>query len=278
MKLGYTEFSFGYAFTENMIRSSSTRPSSAPVFPNLIQEAQLGFDVKIDQPGAPLFFQYKLPERMVRDTAAEIAFYEIEGWSAPFFRMPIMKRSLSNQHWLLMELEKKYPQAVFYASPCLDDAEQFNSAYNRVAVHLRSALFSPLEIGPLPDNKQHNVAYSPKKNEAWFCSKPRRIKMHLFENLEQQILQKDSERIIYTDLDNLTNAVQERLRPLVPNPLRFAEGEIRERLFASVDRILEADDLAGEMFERRRVVVELLVCREFARIGLGLDMLIAQQS
>jgi hypothetical protein len=71
MRLGYTEFSFGYAFTENLIRSSATGPKTAPIFPNLVQEAQKGFDVRIDLPGLPLFFQYKLPELMRRDCARD---------------------------------------------------------------------------------------------------------------------------------------------------------------------------------------------------------------
>ena len=45
MKLGYTEFSFGYAFTENLIRSMPSGPTGAPFFPNLLQEAQLGYDI-----------------------------------------------------------------------------------------------------------------------------------------------------------------------------------------------------------------------------------------
>ncbi|MER8702576.1 hypothetical protein [Mesorhizobium sp. M1273] len=57
MKVGYTEFSFGYAFTESLIRSSSAAPVSAPVFPNLIQEGHSGFDIRINFPGVPLFFQ-----------------------------------------------------------------------------------------------------------------------------------------------------------------------------------------------------------------------------
>ena len=72
MKLNYTEFSFGYAFTKNLIRSSSTTRSGAPVFPNLIQEGQLGYDVRIDLPGRPMYFQYKLPELMVRETPVKI--------------------------------------------------------------------------------------------------------------------------------------------------------------------------------------------------------------
>ena len=98
MKLGFTEFSYGYAFTENLIRSSASGPASAPVFPNLVQEAKLGYDVRIDMPGSPLFFQFKLPELMVRDTAREIAQLGLAGLSTPFFRLPLMRSDISDQH------------------------------------------------------------------------------------------------------------------------------------------------------------------------------------
>jgi hypothetical protein len=94
MKVGYTEFSFGYAFTENLIRSSSTAPVGAPVFPNLIQEGMSGFDIRINFPGAPLFLQYKLPELMRRGTAFEIANWSCPGLSLPFFRIADAARYL----------------------------------------------------------------------------------------------------------------------------------------------------------------------------------------
>lgn len=72
-RVGYTEFSFGYAFTENLIRGSATALTGAPVFPTLVQEAILGYDGQISFPAAPLFFQYKLPELMTRASASEIA-------------------------------------------------------------------------------------------------------------------------------------------------------------------------------------------------------------
>ena len=120
MKLGYTEFSFGYAFTENLIRSSSTRSGRAPFFPNLIQEGRLGYDVRIDFPGCPLYLQYKLPELMVRDTAVEISKYFLQGIATPFFRMHLMKRNLSRQHELLIDLENRHPNSVYYATPGLE--------------------------------------------------------------------------------------------------------------------------------------------------------------
>jgi hypothetical protein len=157
MRLGYTEFSFGYAFTENLIRSANAAPKGAPMFPNLIQEAQLGYDVKIDFPGLPLFFQYKLPELMKRNTAFEIS-KKLAGLKVPFFRMALMPSGLSAQHKLLITLEKKYPGSVFYASPALYDLDEFNKAYSKGSVHKSSVFFAPGNIGPLPDDKAHTIS------------------------------------------------------------------------------------------------------------------------
>jgi hypothetical protein len=135
MKLGYSEFSFGYAFTENLIPSSPVSPSGAPVFPNLIQEAQLGYDVHINLPGLPLFFQYKLPESMTPSNAGEISKHHLPNLAVPFFRMLLMRRDLSRQHQKLIDLEQKFPGTVLYASPCMHNLSQFNLAYKAARVH-----------------------------------------------------------------------------------------------------------------------------------------------
>jgi hypothetical protein len=173
MRLGYTEFSFGYAFTENLIRSSATGPKTAPIFPNLVQEAQKGFDVRIDLPGLPLFFQYKLPELMRRDTAREIATYNLAGITVPFFRMPLMPSGLSRQHELLINLEKKYPKTVLYASPRMQDRRTFNLEYANGEVHRRSIFFSPTH-GALGQRSEAEAALAqarklnPKLTIKWY--------------------------------------------------------------------------------------------------------------
>ena len=162
-QLEYSEFSFGYAFTENLIRSSATGPSSAPRFPNLVQEGGLGYDVEIDDGGVPVFFQYKLPERMVRPTAREISDHRLdkEGLAVPFFRMYLMKTESSRQHELLIELEKEHAGSVFYAAPFIVGRTAFDHAYAGASVHLQSALFSPREIGSLPGGERHRRGVPP---------------------------------------------------------------------------------------------------------------------
>lgn len=283
MKLGYTEFSFGYAFTENLIRSLTVQPVGAPVFPNLLQEGQLGYDVRIDLPGCPVFLQYKLPELMVRTTAAEIAQYALPGISVPFFRMPLMRRDLSDQHTLLIGLENQFPDAVFYASPAIPDAHSFDAAYKGANVHRRSVFFSPKSIGALPDDKQHVVAYR-STGTAWLCSEPHEITARSFDVVEEKVRANLNEPRYLTlagTVDTIGPAVLERVTP----ELRGAEGNIRQRVrrraevsseMGAVDaQALDKVDAEAEA-RRRKVVEDILVYREIARIGLGLDLLIAQ--
>lgn len=274
MKLGYTEFSFGYAFTENLIRSLSGQPVGAPVFPNLLQEGQLGYDVRINLPGCPVFFQYKLPELMVRATAAEVAQHALPGISIPFFRMPLMRRDLSDQHALLIGLEMQYPAAVFYTAPALPDVNTFDAAYKNAHVHQRSVFFSPKSIGALPDDKQHVVAYR-SAGPAWFCSEPKEVAALDFNGIEHRVranLRETRNRTLADAVDAVGSAILERVTP----ELRAAEDSIRQRV-RQRERTAPTIEAAGDATPRRRKVVEdILVYREIARVGLGLDLMIAQ--
>lgn len=269
MKLGYTEFSFGYAFTENLTRSSATGPKTAPVFPNLVQEARAGYDVKIDLPGLPLFFQYKLPELMTRGNAREIATYKLPGLTAPFFRMPLMPSGLSKQHELLMKLEKNYPKAVFYASPRMQNGRAFNNAYANIEVHRKSIFFSPNDIGPLPDPKAHSIAYQDGLPNAWRCSEPKEIAAASFETLEQRA-RAGFEQPKFRTLRAAAPEMRELLRSVVNAPMREAENSIVQQIRAR--RAAETLD-AGHL---ERPIEDILVAREMARVGLGVDLILAQ--
>ena len=75
---------------------------------------------------------------MTRNTAFEIAKKKLPGIATQFFWMPLMAAGLSDQHELLIELEKLYPQAVLYASPGMRNLRAFNRAYTNAQVHRRS--------------------------------------------------------------------------------------------------------------------------------------------
>jgi hypothetical protein len=271
VKLGYSEFSFGYAFTENLVRWSAQAPASAPQFPNLVQEAQLGYDVRIDFPARPLFFQFKLPELMVRETAKEIAEHGLS-LTCAFFRMPLMRADLSNQHSHLIDWEQQHPGSVFYASPTLDDVNAFNQAYNQGTVHLSSALFSPNDIGPLPDNRNHVVSYKAGNPFGWFCSKPKEIKLVQFGQLMEKVEKQFSEPR-YRRLDEVAAQTMREVIEFSQGRVRLDANAIRFRIRS---RIATEADIAASPPSEREVIEEVLTAREVARVSLGVEMVIAQ--
>lgn len=269
MQIGYTEFSYGYAFTENLIRSASSAPRGAPVFPNLVQEATLGYDVRINLPGVPLFFQYKLPAIMRRATAKEISQHGLS-ISVPFFRMPLMRKDISRQHRQLIRLEQRYPGQVFYASPCLATVQDFNLAYNAASVHFRSALFSPTDIGQLPDNKRHHVSYEDGSAVGYFCSEPKEIPATNADALSTQLIQKFGEQQ-YRSLRTAAREARTAVSTLARPATRDIEGSIEERLVQ-----LRRKHRPESFTPRERVLTDLLVAREIARLDFGVELAIAQ--
>ena len=272
MKLDYTEFSFGYAFTENLIRSAVQGPSTAPVFPNLVQEGRLGYDVKINLPGSLLFLQYKLPKLMVRESASEISNYHLPGIFTPFFRMSLMRRDQSDQHKLLIELEREPPNSVYYASPVLENVSQLNNAYAKTSVHMESVFFSPGEIGLLPDNKGHTVVYKRGLQYAWRCSDPQEIKAFGYKDLMSRVS------------ESLGKGGQVGLQESIQNAWRFFRSHSSPSLrktFAEVRR--RSKDIRGLTFreqgvdqEKSDTLCDLLALREVARVQFGYELILAQ--
>ena len=72
MKSDISEFSYGFALVNELADSVGSGLRAAPLFPSLRQEARLGYDVKLDRPGLPLFLQFKLSDCMVSNRAKEI--------------------------------------------------------------------------------------------------------------------------------------------------------------------------------------------------------------
>ena len=176
MDAGFSEFLFGYALTEGLterLRSQGFSPTSPPRFPSLREEGALGYDFGWDLPGSSLFLQFKLCKGMVRGSAIEAK--EVAdgglGLRIPFLRMMLMPAKRSRQHRLLLELEKK-GERVFYAAPRFYKNEDFSCHYRNHQIIRNSAFIAPGQIGVLPDDKEHRVAFEPSAKSGWLLSEP----------------------------------------------------------------------------------------------------------
>jgi hypothetical protein len=171
MEARLTEFSYGYCVTEELANGMGPGLKAAPYFPSLYAEGKEGggFDVQI---GTALFLQFKLSEELTRRSATETK----RGLLDPtFFRFWLHRRDRSAQHKMLIELESKGHQ-VYYIAPEFADLKSLDDAYNSPGgVLARSVMFSPTDIGLLPDDRYHSLAFRPGGTFGWFLSDPKRV-------------------------------------------------------------------------------------------------------
>ena len=180
-----SEFSYGFALTNEIVGWVSL--SAAPVFPSLIEEGKAGggYDVKLDKPGVALFLQFKRSHYMVRRTAQEHRNVAASGGTlnVPYYRFPITEASTSDQHELLLALDNG-SNLVFYAAPRFHQLSEINQAWKQKDVARRSLFVAPSTIGSL-DNTRHCVAFDSKNS--WLCSEPRTLEVLTSRGLEDKI-------------------------------------------------------------------------------------------
>ncbi len=164
-----SEFSYGYALTEELVSGGSANLTAAPVFPSLYAEGQIGggWDVMIPYPVVPLFLQFKLSHCMIRRTAKERGLLGV-----PYYRMHMRPSRFSDQHDLLLAWEAA-GNATFYAAPSFHTTDALNNAYLSRRVITRSAFFPPSVIGSLPDHFDHYLAFN--SVAVYLCSEPLKL-------------------------------------------------------------------------------------------------------
>lgn len=173
LKPDISEFSYGYALTEELVRRSGLPLTAAPLFPSLLAEGRAGggYDVHLPFVGFPLFLQFKLSDCMIRWSAYEC---QLGLYTPDFYRMHLRPLKHSQQHDLLLDLESKgYP--VYYAAPHFHLPEELNDAYINNQVISRSVFFRPSEIGRLPDDEKHHVSFK-YGSPAYLFSEPKLVR------------------------------------------------------------------------------------------------------
>lgn len=160
MRTEFSEFSYGFAITQEIIDSLKPSIQGAPMFPSLIEEAKLGFDVSFKKTGWPLYLQFKIPEYLTNRTAREYSFHR-----HPYWRISIRQSQRSQQHNLLVNFAKNEPN-VYYATPTFHTELDFHNYYLGNGI-LTNSLFIPLSLLPaINDKQQHWITYSSLKNSS----------------------------------------------------------------------------------------------------------------
>lgn len=196
MKRKVSEFAYGFVLTHELVRRYGYWPTDQPLPGTEKKRRKAKAD---DEPeavprGFPLLLQFKASEYMKRKNAGESKLVGL-----PYFRFPIYRKTQSNQHQLLVELEKR-GFTVFYATPKMHEAVNLNGAFfdGRVVDH--SLFVSPGDIGELPDNQNHRVVFSGATRDVYFCPKPRRLERaihgeHFAEAIQKLLATREPEQL-----------------------------------------------------------------------------------
>jgi hypothetical protein len=89
--------------------------------------------------------------------------------NVPYYRMHLRPLRHSDQHNLLLDLDTS-GETVFYIAPEFHLPEELNDFYLDKMVVENSAAFRPSEIGTLPDEEAHYLAFERGSTFAFRCS------------------------------------------------------------------------------------------------------------
>ncbi len=124
MKSLISEFSFGYALTEELTSGVHGGVTGAPVFPTQNQEGVVGgYDVEIPFEGVPIFLQFKLSDYLFRRSAKEW-----NDFGGSYYRMHLRPTRFSDQQQLLIDWEA-LGNETFYVAPEFHEQDELNEFY-----------------------------------------------------------------------------------------------------------------------------------------------------
>lgn len=149
-----SEFSYGFALTNELIDVFGLAGYGAPKFPTQVQEGRTGGGYDVQLPGIPVFIQFKRSAVLKRSNALDAAFLGL-----PYYRFGIMPSSHSQQHQLLLDLESE-DKFVFYAAPIFRKSHELDRFFVGKSVRQNSLFLKPSTVGKIGDSKSHTISFT----------------------------------------------------------------------------------------------------------------------
>ncbi len=241
MKSEFSEFSYGFAFTDAFVRRRGSL-TTAPVFPNLRDEGSKGWDVRLNLPGASFFLQFKLSDRLTRPNAT---YWAVHG--GEYSRIDITPLGRSPQHNLLKDLNDRGEDNVFYVAPFFYTMSEFDDAYISNTIYDRSLLVPVSRLRRLTDYEDHHITFDGSNDFRWHTDE---------ENLHGQLIEGDfsAERLDshllelsrQGSFETVTRGYFMNLRGLLEGILERAPGVVLKRFEASDTANRDTDGPFGE--------------------------------
>lgn len=154
MRAEFSELSFAFGLVSEISKSNFFgKIIGPPIFPNLNQEASLGYDVKLLK-GKSLFLQFKLSEEMVSALSKEWYYY-----NQPYFRIKLHPNNKSKQHNLLVNLANIYGNAVFYSAPMFISNIDLNKYFMKNNILKNTKFINCKNLKTISGNQKHSICF-----------------------------------------------------------------------------------------------------------------------
>lgn len=168
MKSQFSEFTYGYALIEELSRH--TNFTAVPIFPSLVEEGRTGgYDVGLTINGMPFFLQFKKSDYLARSNSKY--YYK---FSSPYYRFHLHALRHSQQHNLLLHLERN-GNPVFYVAPAFHKNIELQNNYFNSKIVSSSIWIPPIKIGNLPDDNEHEICFNTSCTKVYLCSEPKAL-------------------------------------------------------------------------------------------------------
>jgi hypothetical protein len=265
MKPDISEFSYGFAITKELVDWYGKSLTAAPLFPSLIQEGKIGYDVKLNTFGFPIFLQFKTSDYMKNSNATEVYKQVLR---PPFHRMYLRSRRYSNQHNLLLQLENQ-GNLVYYVAPSFYTQYSFNNYYVNNQVAINSVFIKPTSIGVINDDDNHFISWKPSNKIAWRFSTPIQIQQSIdFANFTNEVISKSREMInAEMNLRNNLRQLAQRINNII------LENELfRSQIFGEDYNFLLSESI---WYESPEIVLQQL--DTLSRVFFDLQILIVNE-
>lgn len=151
----FSESTFAFAFTDNLLRDPRFSATGAPRFLSTYAEGRgQHFDVELPAHPVAFFFQFKIPEVMQRRRRLRNG----SRLPAPFYRMNLRTKDHFAQHRGLLACEAD-GRNIHYVSPRFHTHEELDVLFSRGEVHDHTAWFRPSHVTPPDYTRAHGVVY-----------------------------------------------------------------------------------------------------------------------
>lgn len=158
MKCEFSETQFVFGIMSELVNRcwGKNKGWQTPFFPTQRQEKTLGYDANINGTTRVLFFQYKVPEKMITRKAKH--------WKAfgmPYYEFHLWPDDISHQHNKLVELANADPRnRVYYCSPGFNTVKEFEHNYYNNTISKKSIYVPCKTLAKISGNDKHDICYT----------------------------------------------------------------------------------------------------------------------